>query len=1230
MRILKIGFKNLNSLVGEWTIDLTNPSYLQDGIFAITGPTGSGKSTIMDAICLALYGRTPRLASMSKANEIMSRQTGECYAEVEFETSVGHYRCHWGQQRAHKKAGQTLQPAKHEIVDAVTGQVLDSKIRDVAKQIINATGMDFDQFTRSMMLAQGGFAVFLQAKEDDRAQILEQITGTGIYRDISIKTHERWSEERRKLDLLENELAGMQILGEDEEQQLQVEIQQVTDKATELDAHILLQSQAVMWLDLVASLEKDKTELTEARGAFNERYQAFRPDIERLGLADRALELTADYRALVLMRGQQNDDGRLFAELKDALPSLNTQVVEHRDAARLATDHVAAKKEEQKKSMPAIRKARDIDTILKEQKQQLDLTRAEITEKLTNFGELKLKHTETLKELATNKSTLGEVAESLMNNAADEGLESNLEVVRNHFKSMQVTTGKLDTKNGELALAEAEVRQADSYQSTQRETLKRLQKELEDIRNKHGKLQAELTGVLAGQDLPWWRVETARLIELTHVLGKATEFATADIKDRLLFAELNLLEQKLESEVATLVDQIKQQTALKEGLEREVVLQDKNAEMLLRIQNLEDLRQHLRDGEPCSLCGSTEHPYASGNVPVDAETLTEQNRVKTALKDVIDLLSKLSITLAETRKDLNSNGNAQKECVERTTRAQTGLKALAVSGAFNVDAPDLQKVLSSLISTNTTALRAASEILKTAEELDKQLSVHSTAGETGRAAVAQAELDEQSATHGKESADQKVTGLKAEVSELKDQIRIALSEALRTVAPWGIAIEQLDAPDRVMTILEARRTQWQSWQSQKTDLEKKITGLQSQTVILERQVASLEVELKSATEALEVKARAHRALADDRSGLLGDLVPDQEENRLSTAVTEAEVQLEKARQAFDRANLTLEAHKTQILSLQKTITERSVELSKTEAAFSAVLSRKAFIDEAGFVAAMLPELERTTIAKQQESFNNEQAELNARVQDNSTRLEKERARQLTDKPRDVIETENEARRGTLKELQQSIGGTQQRLNDNKALRLKHSERTVIIAVQKVEFMRWDDLHDLIGSSEGKKFQLFAQALTFESLIRHANQQLQNMTPRYVLVRDKQLRKDNTPTLEMNVKDNYQEGKERTTKNLSGGETFIVSLALALGLSSMASKNVRVDSLFLDEGFGTLDDDALDVALRTLAGLNQTGKLIGIISHVSALKERIGARIQVTPVSGGRSTISGPGVSAVVR
>ena len=174
MKILKIRFKNLNSLEGEWEIDFSHPVYTANGIFAITGPTGAGKTTLLDAICLALYGRTPRLKIISKStNEIMTRQTGECFAEVTFTTLKGCYRCHWSQHRARKKAQGDLQQPRHEIVDHDADVVLENTIKNVAARVEAVTGMTFDQFTRSILLAQGSFAAFLQASADDRAPLLE-------------------------------------------------------------------------------------------------------------------------------------------------------------------------------------------------------------------------------------------------------------------------------------------------------------------------------------------------------------------------------------------------------------------------------------------------------------------------------------------------------------------------------------------------------------------------------------------------------------------------------------------------------------------------------------------------------------------------------------------------------------------------------------------------------------------------------------------------------------------------------------------------------------------------------------------------------------------------------------------------------------------------------------------------------------------------------------------------
>jgi len=200
MIIKRLRFKNLNSLAGEWEIDFSQPEYVSEGIFLIAGHTGVGKTTLLDAICLALYGQTPRLGKITKSeNEIIRRQTAECFAEILFETPDDSYICHWSQRRARSKADGALQAPKHEVSIASTGKVLENMLSKTAPKVAELCGLDFDRFTRSIMLAQGDFAKFLQSTTGERSDILENITGSEIYTDLSKSVHDRKVSEDSKL-----------------------------------------------------------------------------------------------------------------------------------------------------------------------------------------------------------------------------------------------------------------------------------------------------------------------------------------------------------------------------------------------------------------------------------------------------------------------------------------------------------------------------------------------------------------------------------------------------------------------------------------------------------------------------------------------------------------------------------------------------------------------------------------------------------------------------------------------------------------------------------------------------------------------------------------------------------------------------------------------------------------------------------------------------------------------
>jgi exonuclease SbcC len=239
MRLLAVRLQNLNSLSGEHVVRFDEAPLSAAGVFLITGPTGAGKSTLLDAMTLALYGRAARYGN-EKADEMMSRHTMECFAEVDFETGGRRLRATW---RLGKTKSGNLKPVQRTLADADTLQILADKGREVDAMIESLTGLDAQRFLRSVLLAQGQFAAFLKAKPNERAELLEKITGTEIYRDLSILAHETHRQKDEHARQLKAALGAVTVLDDEARAKIEADLTEARAAATRLQTEQAAASQ---------------------------------------------------------------------------------------------------------------------------------------------------------------------------------------------------------------------------------------------------------------------------------------------------------------------------------------------------------------------------------------------------------------------------------------------------------------------------------------------------------------------------------------------------------------------------------------------------------------------------------------------------------------------------------------------------------------------------------------------------------------------------------------------------------------------------------------------------------------------------------------------------------------------------------------------------------------------------------------------------------------------------
>ncbi|MGQ1946695.1 SbcC/MukB-like Walker B domain-containing protein [Geofilum sp. OHC36d9] len=1089
MKILNLKFKNINSLAGENEIDFTNPAFSNDGLFAITGKTGSGKSSILDAISLALYGKTPRVDVTGSENAVMTRGEKDCYSEIIFEVTGKRWKSAWKQELT--RTGN-LKPVNRVIAD-LNDKIIADQIRLCDTKIVEIIGLTFEQFTKVIMLAQGSFAAFLQADKNDKGELLEQITGTEIYGEISKKVFERNRTEKEKLEKIAIKLEAIKILSEEE-------IKALTDENI--------------------ALEKDKKQI-------DEKFQKI--EAAKKWLAD-----------LQNLQKQIN-------EVKLKLPALEGKALKAKEVLEKSEIALKAVKDEQKKQEPVFKQVRVLDTKISEKEKLLRPILNTISEVKKSIDALNSALTSQNDGLEKSKNSLIEKQKWAIANKKYEALISNYSVIEKENQLLIASSNEIKRINTEIVdlqkvldSKQAEYKKATVFFTDKEKSLTVKTKELEAKKT-------ELSEILGGKELSQLQSEKEKISNFGIQIKDLIEVEKAISINRKEIDDINNnLKQfeKLHPELLKIIDNDKK---IQVNLENHIRTLDENIRLTRTIQSFDEHRHNLKDGEECPLCGSLEHPFAIGNIPQIGEKEKELATLKKQLQDTIKTIQQNENKLAEVvlniKNDLKNKAREGKSLAVNLERQKAILAEIKIidSDYFIFQGDNKLELLDETLKKKRVELKDINGLIARATEREKQI-VNLRDKEIPELQKEKLEADKiknDTATALK-LTEQQLKTKQDSATKLRETYNTENEAFLKTLK--GYAVENIQQ-------LKKRLDAWNDNKMQTDELTTQITTLNSNIALTKK-------ELESQTKLLNDKQKEKQDIESDkqklsagRKELFAEKSVEEAENYLNKVLQDCETAKAKAEKEMNETNTDLEKNKA-------IVTDKEKEL---------------------------------VIRKEQK---------------------------ITDKTSVELQTHLDEIRTKANEISQKIGANNQVLiinaNNLKASgdKLREKEK------QQAVCNKWGSLNELIGSGDGKKYRNFAQALTFEHLISLSNNQLQKMSDRYILKRTG----DNSNPFELSVIDKFQNGEERTAQNLSGGEKFIMSLSLALGLSKMASNNMRIDTMFIDEGFGTLDSDYLDVALNALSNLQSEGKIIGVISHLIELKERIATHVEVVPGGNGHSKI----------
>ena len=1215
MKICQLKLKNLNSFRDSVEIDFEKSPLDDASLVAITGPTGAGKTTLLDAICVALYGKTPRLSGSGKQNpnHLISHGEKEGFAEVLFMANGTRYLATWSTKgNGSPKVGLSYADDGKLITDKLStrGKSLGSSEKTVSEEVTSILGLDFDAFRRSVMLAQGEFAAFLKASNEERRTILEATAGVSIYEALKQKLNSTlsaveaaYAKVSSKLDKIPEVSLDQFKDAEAERDRLQAEVETLGEKSRQIQekkeretqrkedfeklqvsegrqAELFAQQSEIDALQVELENANRAQRLLPEKQAFDTAQSEFENSEEALGIAT-----TEKTTAAAQVAADQTVYDKKAAAFAAAAIERDQKVPVY-TAAKSDVERAAERYAEADKRTPELVAVND----------QIDTLEDQLTDRQTQQTELQGQIDDAQRFLEDNRLPSDRQPRLTRTTRLLDQLKSQEKQLKTELKD------KADAEK-RVSAVKAEIEELAKAREERLSEKSAAETRLEDA-------NTQLNALLATGTHEEWTARKQQAAKAQPIAQRyeATQDDLTDAEKRL--NALNEMAVALETELVQLETDLASQTDVCQQA-AEVVQRCEAAEELAKWANpINQLRQRLQPGEPCSVCGATDHPYAEVVEPAHVVEPEERlQRAENALAAAKAEAEKAEIDLQALRTKQIQTEQNKSNAADQIETGTTEIKTLQTDAAelltewqvIYLDTDVSSAWTSEQFDIADTAIADIAAADQARTQASNALQIVSQQLETSENDITrERDILNDTETQLTDLSDM-VADLQAEIAATEARFWESMPDTFHGVKP-AAAVDQFE--DKVEAVA-AREDELDKIETEFRVLEANIEADQGKLQDLK---ANRE-DLKNEKDAYLREAEAFLSAVREKTGGLVET-----EDEINEAIDALETDLQKKENARDDTEQQLQNSQSLLTQKQtahefgeKQFNASGEKLETARLAYFGKLKKEDFGTPEAHDDAFRDDAQIQELTDQIDMHEDEMQRLALEITELQTRFE--------ETPYDPdalarVETQLREIETQLQETQQEIGAQQQKIDDLKDALEKRKALGDELGAAQQELERWQRLQDIIPQNTLRDFAL---EIMFKQMGNLANTQLRHLTSeRYAL---------KVETIgDLAVVDRWNANEERPVETLSGGESFLTSLALALALSELSRGRAQLNSLFLDEGFGTLDTETLDIAIAALEGLRMQGRSIFLISHIQELTRRLPVKIQVSKKGNGSSSV----------